>query len=206
MERFKISIAGFLLFVTFCALAVSHVLTSRELTMTKAELSQLRDRVGLIQVKSGRLAARRLPSSDDTTWKWTVKLPETGSHALRLEYASTERETGKLKSSVKSKFIQLRVDELTKEGIVIMHAFYDSQFPDDAEVILGHDMKKEIIEIPPDIGQLLVGMVPCRTEFIGDKPRTSLGNNRIELFRADPIRGAKIWVSLTVEPTRIDGE
>lgn len=205
MKRFKISIAGFLLFVAMCALAVSHILTSRELTTTKAELSQLRDRVGLIQVKSGRLAARRLPSSDDTTWKWTVKLPDPGSHALRLEYVSIDRETGKLNSSVKSKFIGLRIDELTKEGIVIMHAFHDSQFPDDAAVILGHDMKKEIIEIPPDIGQLLVCMIPYKTKFIGDKPRTSPGTNRLELFRAESIRGAKTWVALTVEPMRIDG-
>ena len=80
--RWQMSLGSLLLLVTVMALAVSHYLTSRELSATRNELVDYRYQYGHLVVDDPSRPYLLRYVNQENPWKWHVNLPEGKSYQL----------------------------------------------------------------------------------------------------------------------------
>ncbi len=207
MRTQNISLLGLLAMVACAAIGISHAITSFRLSSATAELTALRQRLELLPVESPDLVVlRQLPSTDDNTRRWAVRIPENATKILYANWGSSSLSEIQDVNHDSTKTFQLTPDPITREAMV---RFTVQRNPKDpkwgALTIESGDVS--VIAIDAKITSLLMGETPSRSEAVGDKAVTRLASSPITIFATDSSSNPKAAFCLWLDaPQPDDGD
>lgn len=207
MQTRNISLLGLLAFATCAAIGISHVITSLRLARANAELAALRQRLELIEVKdTDRIAARRLPSTEENVHRWAIRLPDSKSKRLYANWGAQLTGIRDIHAKSVSVF-KLEVDPDTLEATIVIRAKRNPIDPKWGSLEVEHGNDVSIIAIDPQTTSLLMGDVPSSSEGIGDSPVTRAAASPMTLIETESNGDPKIAFCLWLdEPNGPDGQ
>jgi len=206
MRTQNISLPGLLAIVACAAIGISHAITSFRLSRANTELAALRQRLELIPVENLDLvAARQLPSTDENTHRWAIRIPGGATKVLCANWGSSSLSEIQDVKHNSTRTFQLTPDATTREATI---RFTVQRNPNDPEwgslTIDTGDVT--MIAIDPELTSLLMGETQSRTEAIGDSAVTRLASSPITIFATESIGNQKASFCLWLDdPQPPDG-
>lgn len=186
IQHRNLSLLGLLAWVTCFALGTSHVITSLRLSRANAELGSLRRRLELISVEdTNQIAARRLPSSDNQTKRWVIRIPNAMEKRVYANWGSSSiTELRDIKSRTTHAF-PLKTDPVTHEASLALHVERSGTDQKVGTLKIEVAGNTTMIAIDADLAALLLRETACSSEEIGDKPVTRNASSAITLFATE---------------------
>ncbi|MFO0818491.1 MAG: hypothetical protein U1A77_11155 [Pirellulales bacterium] len=195
----NVSLRELLVCVTCFAIGSSHVITSLRLSRANAELAALRQRLELIPVDdTNHLAARRLPSSDKQTKRWTIRIPSTVEKQLYVNWGSGSIAAIRDPRSPTVRSFPLKPDPATHETSIAIRVELNEAAPSRGTLKIELPGNTQIIAIDAELASLLLGRTASGSEEIGDKPVVRQASSAITLFATEAKGGSPfsfcIWL------------
>lgn len=207
MRTRNISLLGLLAIVTCVAIGISHVITSIRLARVNSELSALRRRLELIDVAdTDQIAARRLPSADQHTHRWVVRVPNATSKRLYANWGAAPLRDLRDVDASGVRVFRLVPDTDTLESFVALRFKRNPRDRAWGAVVIEIDGKVSDITINPELTSLVIGDTPSKTTTVADSPTIRAASSTITLFASESTSVPKVAFCLWLgAPTAPDG-
>ena len=182
MRKTNISLLGLLAIVACAAIAVSHAITSFRLSRANTELATLRQRLELIPVDSpGVVAVRQLPSTDERTRRWAVRIPDATNKVLCVNWGSSSLVETQNVNSASTRTFEISPDPTTRESAIQFTVQRNPNDPNWGSITIDTG-NISMISVTPEITSLLLGETPSRSEAIGDTAVTRSARSPVTVF------------------------
>ena len=204
MKKLNLSLLGLFAITTCVVIGASHVITSMQLARTKAELSVLRDRLDLIDVKDTQLiAARRLPTSQQFTNRWVIRIPTPEGKRVyanwgkgTLDELCAPNPIGRLRT------FDIKPNTETHETFVEMRLVRNSNDPKWGSVIIELDGAASDMTVEPKIFSVLTGETANRVITVTDSPTARSPKSSLKLYSVESTSGPPIAFCLWIDDVR----
>ena len=204
MRQSRVSLIGLFAFVTCGVLATSHVITSLRLRRANEVLAQLRSRVDLMAVPdTDRIAARRLPTTEDHVHRWAIRLPADVAYKLYVSISSLPASGFPASDAKSTRAIELTTDPDTQETTVSVEFARNPNDPRWGSITVDVGDSVQKIAVAPELTEVLMGDVPRSIEAIGEKAVTRDGTRPVQLLSVRPsgatsgsAKGLIVWLSV----------
>ncbi len=185
MRIWNVSLIGILAIVACAALGLSHAITSFRLSRANTELAALRQRLELIPVEDPDfIAARQLPSTDENTHRWAVRIPGSATKVLCANWGSSRLSEMQDVNHGSTRIFKLETDPTTRETTIRLTIQRNPSAPKWGSITIDTG-DVTMVAISPELTSLLMGETPSKSEAIGDNAVTRLASSPITIFATE---------------------